>query len=58
MKKVLFALCASLLVKFFAIDAKQSGIPEMKTVLGGLVMGRFLSPWVLVVKCLGLVSTV
>lgn len=51
---VLFATCASLLVNRFSIHAKQSGIPEIKTLLGGTVIRRFLGLWTLVVKSLGL----
>lgn len=51
---VFFAFCASVLVKNFAIYAKHSGIPEIKTVLGGFVIQRFMSLWTLVVKSLGL----
>lgn len=53
--QILFAACASILVNHYAMDAKQSGIPEIKTMLGGFVMRRFLVPWVLLVKSLGLV---
>lgn len=51
---VLFATCASLLVNRYSIYAKQSGIPEIKTVLGGFVIRRFLGAWTLIVKSLGL----
>ncbi|KAI9827916.1 MAG: hypothetical protein M1819_006859 [Sarea resinae] len=51
---VLFAACASILVKSYAIYAKQSGIPEIKTVLGGFIIRRFMGSWTLVVKSLGL----
>ncbi|RFU29994.1 hypothetical protein B7463_g6370, partial [Scytalidium lignicola] len=51
---VVFALCASSLVMEYAPYAKQSGIPEIKTVLGGFVIRRFLGMWTLVVKSLGL----
>lgn len=51
---VVFATCASLLVVNFSLYAKQSGIPEVKVVLGGFVMRRFMSGWTLVVKSLGL----
>ena len=51
---VLFATCASLLVNKYSLYAKQSGIPEIKTVLGGFVIRRFLGAWTLVVKSLGL----
>lgn len=52
---VFFAFCASTLVKEYAMYAKHSGIPEIKTVLGGFVIRRFLGAWTLVTKSLGLV---
>lgn len=51
---VLFASGASVLVNRYSVYAKQSGIPEIKTVLGGFVIRRFLGAWTLVVKSLGL----
>ena len=51
---VVFAVCASILVRDYAKYAKQSGIPEIKTVLGGFVIQRFMGAWTLVVKSLGL----
>ncbi|KAF1812656.1 chloride channel protein 3 [Eremomyces bilateralis CBS 781.70] len=51
---VLFAACASFLVQRYAFYAKHSGIPEIKTVLGGFVIRRFMGPWTLVIKSLGL----
>ncbi|KAI9768024.1 MAG: hypothetical protein M1840_005336 [Geoglossum simile] len=51
---IVFAACASTLVKTYATYAKHSGIPEIKTVLGGFVIRRFMSSWTLVVKSLGL----
>ena len=38
----------------YSLYAKQSGIPELKTVLGGFVIRRFLGAWTLAVKSLGL----
>ncbi|KAH8674115.1 chloride channel [Xylariales sp. PMI_506] len=55
---VLFAFCAGFLVKDYAIYAKHSGIPEIKTMLGGFVIRRFLGMWTLVIKSLGLVLAV
>ena len=40
----------------FSPYAKHSGIPEIKTVLGGFVIRHFLGGWTLVTKTLGLVS--
>ncbi|MCJ1252902.1 hypothetical protein MMC24_000708 [Lignoscripta atroalba] len=51
---VFFAVCASVLVRDYASYAKHSGIPEIKTVLGGFVIRRFMGFWTLVVKSLGL----
>jgi chloride channel 3/4/5 len=42
------------LVVRFSPYAKQSGIPEIKTVLGGFVIRRFLGAWTLAVKSIGL----
>ena len=50
-----FALSAAFLVKEYAIYAKHSGIPEIKTLLGGFVIRRFLGTWTLAIKSLGLV---
>ena len=55
---ITFAVCASLLVKDYAPYAKHSGIPEIKTMLGGFVIRKFLGAWTLVIKSLGLVSGV
>lgn len=49
-----FAICASILVGQYAPYAKHSGIPEIKTVLGGFVIRRFMGLWTLIVKSLGL----
>jgi len=54
--KVIFAVTASFLVQNFSIYAKHSGIPEIKTVLGGFVIRRFMGAWTLIIKSLGLVS--
>ncbi|KAG9237001.1 chloride channel-like protein 3 [Amylocarpus encephaloides] len=51
---VVFGLSASILVKEYAPYAKHSGIPEIKTVLGGFVIRRFMGVWTLVIKSLGL----
>lgn len=56
MKQVFFALCAGILVQEYSVYAKHSGIPEIKTVLGGFVIRRFLGTWTLVTKSVGLVS--
>ncbi|KAH8705747.1 putative voltage-gated chloride channel [Talaromyces proteolyticus] len=54
MFSVLFASCACILVRSFAPYAKHSGIPEIKTVLGGFVMKRFMGGWTLAIKSIGL----
>ncbi|KAI0165867.1 chloride channel [Xylariaceae sp. FL1272] len=51
---ITFALGAAFLVKEYAIYAKHSGIPEIKTLLGGFIIRRFLGSWTLVTKSLGL----
>lgn len=43
-------------MKNFSLYAKQSGIPEIKTVLGGFVIRHFMGMWTLITKSLGLVS--
>lgn len=55
--EVLFACIASILVQVYAPYAKHSGIPEIKSILGGLVISNFMSAWTLLIKSLGLVST-
>jgi chloride channel 3/4/5 len=51
---VLFAICASVLVRNYAIYARHSGIPEIKTILGGFIIRRFMGFWTLAIKSLGL----
>ncbi|KAG9246693.1 chloride channel [Calycina marina] len=51
---LVFASVASALVQEYALYAKHSGIPEIKTVLGGFVIRRFMGAWTLVIKSLGL----
>ncbi|KAK2595587.1 chloride channel [Conoideocrella luteorostrata] len=55
---VTLAYCAALLVQEYAMYAKHSGIPEIKTVLGGYVIRRFLGTWTLITKSMGLVLAV
>lgn len=38
----------------FAIYARHSGIPEIKTVLGGFVIRNFMGAWTLLIKSIGL----
>ncbi|GAA5879751.1 hypothetical protein JCM16303_004161 [Sporobolomyces ruberrimus] len=51
---VLFAVSSSVFVQVFAPNAFHTGIPEIKTLLGGFVMDDFLSPATLLIKSLGL----
>lgn len=53
---MLFAATAGYLVISYATHAKHSGIPEIKTVLGGFVIKNFMGSWTLIIKCLGLVG--
>ncbi|KAL2872723.1 chloride channel protein [Aspergillus lucknowensis] len=55
---VFFAICACTLVRNYAIYARHSGIPEIKTVLGGFVIRHFMGPWTLAIKSLGLCLSV
>ena len=41
-------------MKKFAPYARHSGIPEIKVILGGFVIRRFMGAWTLLVKSLGL----
>ncbi|KAI9641207.1 chloride channel [Ciborinia camelliae] len=53
-----FAFISSVLVQEYALYAKHSGIPEIKTILGGFVIRRFMGIWTLVIKSLGLCLSV
>lgn len=59
---VLMAVCftglAAWFVKRFARFAAGSGIPEVKTILGGFVIKSFATPITLLVKCVGLILAV
>ncbi|KAF6806836.1 H(+)/Cl(-) exchange transporter 3 [Colletotrichum sojae] len=52
--QVVLASSAAILVKEYGIYAKHSGIPEIKTVLGGFIIRKFLGSWTLITKSLGL----
>ncbi|TPX33883.1 hypothetical protein SmJEL517_g03332 [Synchytrium microbalum] len=54
----LFAGICAILVKNYAPYAAGSGIPEIKTILGGFVIRSFLGGWTLLIKTLGLVLSV
>jgi len=49
---------AAWLTRELAEDAQGSGIAEIKVILGGCVMRRFLRPWTLVVKAMGVILSV
>ncbi|KAJ5253684.1 hypothetical protein N7524_010864 [Penicillium chrysogenum] len=55
---VFFAACACFLVRNYAVYARHSGIPEIKTILGGTVIRHFMGPWTLAIKSLGLCLSV
>ncbi|KAI9167384.1 chloride channel protein [Paramyrothecium foliicola] len=55
---IFLAYCAALFVQEYAFYAKHSGIPEIKTVLGGFVIRGFFSTWTLITKSLGLILAV
>ena len=42
-------------MRVFSIYAAGSGIPEVKTILGGFVIQRFLGGVTLIVKCVGVI---
>lgn len=54
----LFAACAAVLTKSYSTFANHSGIPEIKTMLGGYVIKDFLGPWTLITKSLGICLSV
>ncbi|KAJ3102433.1 hypothetical protein HDU97_000576 [Phlyctochytrium planicorne] len=55
---VTFATMASILVKAYAPYAAGEGVPEIKTILGGFVIRKFLGGWTLLIKIVGLVLAV
>ncbi|EFE44888.1 hypothetical protein TRV_00329 [Trichophyton verrucosum HKI 0517] len=58
MYSILFATCAAVLVTSYATHAKHSGIPEIKTILGGFVIKKFMGLWTLMIKSVGLCLSV
>ena len=51
---VLFASFSVLLVRVFAPYASGSGIPEIKTILGGFIIRGYLGKWTLLIKSIGM----
>ncbi|GAA98233.1 uncharacterized protein L969DRAFT_93159 [Mixia osmundae IAM 14324] len=49
-----FATTSAFLVRVYAPYAFHSGIPEIKTILGGFIIHGYLAPWVLLIKSVGL----
>jgi chloride channel 3/4/5 len=54
----LMAVLGVWLVLTYGKFARASGLPEIKTVLGGIVMRKFLGAWTLFIKMLGCVLAV
>jgi len=55
---VTFATICAWLVTIYAPMAAGSGIPEVKTILGGFVITKFLGGWTLLLKSTGLILAV
>eukprot|EP01063_Lacrimia_lanifica_P012440 TRINITY_DN19078_c0_g1_i1.p1 TRINITY_DN19078_c0_g1~~TRINITY_DN19078_c0_g1_i1.p1 ORF type:complete len:770 (+),score=294.38 TRINITY_DN19078_c0_g1_i1:77-2386(+) len=50
---VFYGCLSAWLVRTFAPYAAGSGIPEIKTILSGVHIKRYLNEWTLLIKCLG-----
>ncbi|KAJ3288989.1 hypothetical protein HDU79_004407 [Rhizoclosmatium sp. JEL0117] len=55
---IAFASLSALLVKLYAPYAAGEGIPEIKTILGGFVIKKFLGVWTLIIKIIGVTLSV
>lgn len=51
---VAFATSSAFLVRQYAPYAAGSGIPEVKTILSGFIIRKFLGVWTLIIKSIGL----
>ncbi|KAG5439908.1 hypothetical protein PCANB_000190 [Pneumocystis canis] len=54
----IFGVISSFLVNNYAYYAKNSGISEIKIILSGFIMHKFLGKWTLVIKCLSVCFSV
>ncbi|TGZ68542.1 hypothetical protein CRM22_004216 [Opisthorchis felineus] len=52
---LLFSVVCVLLVRMFAPYACGSGIPEIKTILGGFIIRGYLGKWTLLIKSVGMI---
>lgn len=52
------AVTSGFLVRTWSRYAAGSGIPEIKTILGGVVIRKVLGGWTLFIKCVALVLSV
>lgn len=45
-------------VRFFGFNFEGSGLPEVKTIMSGVVLKEYLSFWTLVTKVVGLIVVI